>query len=206
VHLVVVDPEVGGQRRAVALRLADGRLLVGPDNGVLMPAGEAGGGVVEAVDIGRSPFRLEPVSATFHGRDIFAPVAAQLAAGAPLASCGDPLDPGHLAPLQLPSARRLADGGLAVHALVIDRFGNVTLDAGHDDLDESGLRLGRRVRVELLGGEFSALYATTFADVPPDELLLYEDGYRALALAINRGSAAAALGLRPDDELLLRAA
>jgi S-adenosylmethionine hydrolase len=206
VHLTVVDPEVGGERRAVALRLADGRLLVGPDNGVLMPAGEKGGGIVEAVDIGRSPFRLEPVSATFHGRDIFSPVAAQLAGGVPLAACGEPLDPAALTTLQLPSPRRLEAGGLAVHALVIDRFGNVTLDAGHEDLGETGLRLGRRVHVELLGGEFSALYATTFADVPPDELLLYEDGYRALALAINRGSAAGALGLRPDDELLLRPA
>ena len=69
-------------------------MLVGPDNGLLSLAAEAAGGVVEAVDIARSPFRLEPVSATFHGRDIFAPVAARLAAGAPLAEAGDPLRSG----------------------------------------------------------------------------------------------------------------
>ncbi len=81
VHLAVVDPDVGAERRAVALRLADDRMLVGPDNGLLSLAAERAGGVVEAVDIARSEFRLEPVSATFHGRDIFAPVAARLAEG-----------------------------------------------------------------------------------------------------------------------------
>src|SRR3954463_13863747 len=86
VHLAVVDPEVGGRRRAVALRCAEeDRLLVGPDNGLLMLAAERFGGVTEAVEISHSKWRLEPVSATFHGRDVFAPVAAQLAAGAELA-------------------------------------------------------------------------------------------------------------------------
>ena len=81
VHVAVVDPQVGTERRAVALRTGDGRLLVGPDNGLLSLAWERCGGVDLAVDVTRSPHRLEPVSATFHGRDIFAPVAAHLAAG-----------------------------------------------------------------------------------------------------------------------------
>src|SRR3954470_21412899 len=82
VHLAVVDPEVGPDRRAVALRTSEeDRLLVGPDNGLLSLAAARFGGVVEAADVGRSPWRLEPVSATFHGRDIFSPVAAHLAAG-----------------------------------------------------------------------------------------------------------------------------
>src|SRR3954453_4399173 len=80
VHLAVVDPEVGGRRRAVALACAEEeRILVGPDNGLLTLAAERFGGVIEAIDIGHSPPRLEPVSATFHGRDLFAPVAARLA-------------------------------------------------------------------------------------------------------------------------------
>src|SRR3954454_8111441 len=79
VHLAVVDPDVGARRRAVALRCAeDDRLLVGPDNGLLMPAAAALGGAIEAVDISRSAHRLEPVAATFHGRDVFGPVAAAL--------------------------------------------------------------------------------------------------------------------------------
>jgi S-adenosylmethionine hydrolase len=97
VHLAVVDPEVGAARRAVALRTAEeGRLMVGPDNGLMSLAAMRFGGVIEAVDLVRSPFRLEPTAATFHGRDIFAPIAAHLAAGTPLAEAGDPLDPGEL--------------------------------------------------------------------------------------------------------------
>jgi S-adenosyl-L-methionine hydrolase (adenosine-forming) len=198
VHLAVVDPEVGAQRRAVALRCAgdEERVLVGPDNGLLSLAVQHFGGVVEAVDVGRSPLRPEPVSASFHGRDVFAPVAAHLAAGsASLAEAGDPLDP---AELDLPHARATEDG-LLTHALHADRYGNVVLDAGHEDLAGSGLRLGRAVTVN---GR-PALYATTFADVPPGGLLLYEDGYRVLSLAVNRGSALAALGLDLDDEVLI---
>ena len=105
VHLAVVDPGVGSDRRAVALGTADGRALVGPDNGLLWLAAERAGGVIEAVDIGRSPFALEPVSATFHGRDIFAPVAARLAAGVALAEVGEACDPEALMRLEAVGAR-----------------------------------------------------------------------------------------------------
>ena len=152
VHLAVVDPMVGAQRRAVALRCADeDRILVGPDNGLLMPAAAAFGGAVEAVDVARSPHRLEPVSATFHGRDLFAPVAAHLAAGAPLAGAGDPLPVEELTALALPSAR-VADGRVEAHALAFDGFGNVQLDVTHDQLAGSGLKLGRAVVVNGVPG------------------------------------------------------
>jgi S-adenosyl-L-methionine hydrolase (adenosine-forming) len=206
VHLAVVDPDVGGQRRAIALRLADDRVLVGPDNGLLLPAAESAGGVVEAVDIARSPFRLQPVSATFHGRDIFGPVAARIASGAPLADAGDPSDPDKLVKLELPRPRR-EDGVLVAHAVYVDRFGNVQLDAGHADLADSGLKLGHRVELRVgSGGSHSAIYVRTFADVGADELLVYEDAYRKLAVAVNHDSAAARLGLGIDDELRIKPA
>jgi S-adenosylmethionine hydrolase len=201
VHLAVVDPEVGKERRAVALRVAaEDRLLVGPDNGVLSLAVERFGGVVEAVDIGRSPWRLEPVSATFHGRDIFAPVTAQLAAGEPLAEAGEPFEPGELVTVRLPEPSRDGDA-LVAHALTVDRFGNATLDISHEDLQGSGLRLGRPLELEAGAQRFTAWYAVTFADVRPGEVLVYEDAYRMLAVAVNRGSAAELLGLSPDREL-----
>ena len=198
VHLAVVDPEVGAERRAVALRCADGeRLLVGPDNGLLSLAATHFGGVAEAVEIGRSPLRLEPVSASFHGRDVFAPVAAHLAAGtrSPRPANRSTPPSSHSS---LPRARA-TEQGLVTHALHADRFGNVVLDAEHGDLAGSGLRLGRAVTVN---GR-RALFATTFADVAEGGLLLYEDGYRVLALAVNRGSALDLLGLRAGDEILI---
>ena len=179
VHIAVVDPQVGTERRALALRTCDGRLLVGPDNGLLSLAWERAGGVELAVDVTRSPHRLEPVSASFHGRDVFAPVAAHLAAGAKLAEAGDPLDPGSLVRVELPQPQREGDALLA-HVLSVDRFGNTALNVGHDDL------------------------AGTFADVAAGELLVYEDAYRMLAVAINRGDAAAALGLTEDSQVRLR--
>ena len=205
VHVAVVDPQVGTERRSLALRTGDGRLMVGPDNGLLSLAWARAGGVELAVDVTRSPHRLEPVSATFHGRDIFAPVAGRLAAGAELADAGDPLDPESLATIELPEPRREGDAVVA-HALVIDRYGNASLNVGHEDLRDTGLTLGARVEVESGGERFPATYASTFADVGPGELLVYQDAYRTLALAINRGDAAAQLGLAADAELRLRPA
>jgi S-adenosylmethionine hydrolase len=192
VHLAVVDPGVGSERRAVALRCAgeDGRILVGPDNGLLSLAAQRNGGVAQAVDIGASSLGLRPQSASFHGRDLFAPVAAHLATGVALGDAGEPLDPAELVTLDLPRAQ-VSDGCLVTHVLQVDRFGNVVLDAGPGDVDAAGLRSARAVIVNGV----RAAHTATFADVPPGGLLLYEDSYGALSLAINRGSALDALGL-----------
>ena len=204
VHLAVVDPGVGSDgRRAVALRISEAeRLLVGPDNGLLMLAAAELGGVDEAADIGESRHRIEPVSATFHGRDIFAPVAAALAAGSPLSDVGAAFDPAELVVLELPAAR-IEGGTLVAHALVIDRFGNITLNAASGKLEEMGLEHGAQLTVEVAGRRLTGRYARTFADVAAGELLLYEDSRRDLALAKNLGSAAEVLGLWLDDELRL---
>jgi S-adenosylmethionine hydrolase len=200
VHLAVVDPEVGARRRAIALRTAEqDRLLVGPDNGLLIPAAERFGGVGEVVEISHSTWRLEPVSATFHGRDLFAPVAARLAGGEALADAGTPLDAGELVGLELPRPH-LRDGALVAHVMVVDGYGNVQLDAAPGDL---GGRLGHAVEV---GDGHSARYLRTFADAEPGELLLYEDAAGMLALAVNGGEASGELGgLTHGDEVRLAA-
>jgi S-adenosylmethionine hydrolase len=204
VHVAIVDPQVGTERRGIALRTGDNRMLVGPDNGLLSLAWEVCGGVVEAVDITRSPHRLEPVSATFHGRDIFAPVAAHLATGAELAEAGQHVEPDELQVLALPQPE-VDDGNVAAHVLLVDRFGNASLDVGHADLAGSGLSLGKPVEIEVEGGErFIATFAQTFADVRPGDVILYEDAYRMLAIAVNRGDAASALRLSPDARVALR--
>lgn len=202
VHLAVVDPEVGGERLAVAVLAAeDDRILVGPDNGLLSLAAARFGGAVEAVDIGLSPFRLEPAAATFHGRDIFAPVAAALTAGRALGEVGEPIDPDDLVVLHMPMAHAEADE-IVAHAVSIDRFGNVMLDVEHEELAAFGLRLGHPM---LVNGT-RCVYAKTFTDVQPGEPLVYEDAYRTLALAVNRGSAAGLLELALDDNVHIRPA
>jgi S-adenosylmethionine hydrolase len=213
VHLAIVDPGVGledtarapgSSRRAVALAPSAGEhVLVGPDNGLLWLAAEQLGGVVEAADIGASPERLEPVSATFHGRDIFAPVAAALACGEPLEDVGESIDPAGLTTLELPHPYT-RDGALHAHVLVIDRFGNLTLDASTGAL--SALGGARDARLEVRSDQRPTVgrYGTTFGEVPPGALVVHEDSRGMLALAVNRGSAAALLGVRAGDEVVLR--
>jgi S-adenosyl-L-methionine hydrolase (adenosine-forming) len=214
VHLAVVDPGVGAAgedaRRSIALRTVEqDRLFVGPDNGLLAPAAGVLGGVAEAVDIGASPARLEPVSRTFHGRDLFAPVAGALAAGEPLAELGEPMPADGVRGLELPAAQA-RDGSLVAHVLRRDTFGNLILDASAAVLaSATGARPGDEVRVHRAGSAgapHDAAYAGTFAEVAPGRLLLYVDAEGALALAVNRGSAAAVLGAGPDDELRLEPA
>lgn len=201
VHVAVVDPTVGSDRRAVALGLNDGRILVGPDNGLLWPAAVAGGGVEQAVEISASPWRLEPLAATFHGRDVFAPVAARLAAGELLVDAGAPLAPSQLVRMELPAAR-IEHGAVLATVIGNDRFGNVQLGAVRDDLGQLGAAPGPRLRLTLPSGETHlAILARTFSDVGDGELLVFEDAARQLALGCNRGSAAARLGLRGGDQL-----
>jgi len=201
VHLAVVDPGVGGERRAVAVRVASAdRFLVGPDNGLLSLAAEALGGSVEAADIGDSPECLRPISATFHGRDVFAPVAAALAGGACLRDVGEAVDPAGLATLALPQARR--DGErLIAHVLSTDVYGNLALDA---TVEQVAAAPGVPLLVETAGTATPARLARTFSDVETGELLAYSDARGALALAVNGGSAAHTLALAIDGEVVLR--
>jgi S-adenosyl-L-methionine hydrolase (adenosine-forming) len=204
VHLAVVDPEVGSRRRAVAVRAArEGRFLVGPDNGLLWPAIERLGGAEAAVEVSTSRFRLEPTSATFHGRDIFAPVAAHLARGARLSEAGEEIPVDSLASLDVPEPRIEADRVVA-HVAYVDGFGNVVLDLGERHLPDTRLRTDGRVAVEGKGRGHEASFARAFANVDAGQLILYVDSYGSLALAVNLESAADRLRLEPGDEVGLR--
>jgi hypothetical protein len=199
VHLAVVDPGVGSQRRAIALRTADGRRFVGPDNGLLIPAADACGGVVEAVSITNPQIMLQPVSRTFHGRDVFSPAAARLAGGMPLSDLGPPIDPAHLVRRETPDHR--IEGGI-VHAPVqyIDRYGNIQLAVSAGELD--GLfQLGRMAEIDTGDDRYYARCSDTFTDVGPGEFVLYEDASGLLSLALNRGNAAELTAAEVGDRI-----
>jgi len=183
VHLAVVDPGVGSKRRAIALRTREGRLFVGPDNGLLMLAAADVEAAHELVH-----YRLEPVSRTFHGRDIFSPAAAHLAAGVAIDELGPAVDPATLVRLDMPERPTV---------IVVDRFGNVATNLRREDLPAPGTR----VEVSFALDRYYAVVAETFADVPPGELILYEDSYGMVTLAISNGSAARLTGATVGDEL-----
>jgi S-adenosylmethionine hydrolase len=201
VHLAVVDPGVGGPRRAVAVRTTDGRRFVGPDNGLLIPAADVCGGVVEAVSITNPQIMLQPVSRTFHGRDVFSPAAARLAGGMPLSELGPAIDPADLVRRETPDHR--IEGGI-VHAPVqyIDRYGNIQLAVSAGELD--GLfELGRMAEVDTGDDRYYARCSDTFTDVGPGEFVLYEDASGLLSLALNRGNAAELTATEVGDEIAI---
>ena len=204
VHLAVVDPGVGGERRAVAIAAGDSaNWFVGPDNGLLAPALERCGGAAAAVEISSSPVRLEPVSATFHGRDLFAPVAARLALGDELRELGDEIDPGTLATIERGEPEVEPGRGLEAEVSHIDAFGNLSLIATAADAGDAGIETGKRLRVSGPRRSDEAVYVLTFADAEPGRLILLVDSARSLALAVNRGDAARSLDLKAGDRVRL---
>jgi S-adenosyl-L-methionine hydrolase (adenosine-forming) len=200
VHLAVVDPGVGGSRRALALRDKSGRLHVGPDNGLLIPAAEKFGGIAEAHELTNPDYALGSVSRTFHGRDLFSPAAAHLACGVELAELGPPLAVDALARLDLPQPE-VGASRIRCTVLAIDRFGNVQLNLDRSHTDDAGILPGTRIELQVGPERYYAVAARTFADARPGDLILYEDSYRNLSIAINGGSAAAMIGIKPGQDL-----
>jgi S-adenosylmethionine hydrolase len=190
VVLAVIDPGVGTSRRAVAVEV-DGRYLVAPDNGLAASVGN----VARAVELDWSLMGLAKPSATFHGRDLFAPAAARLAAGGSIGDLGAEIDGDGLVPCPLPEPNQ-SDGGLDGVILVVDRFGNLATnvrDDEHPGLTEASWRADRIAR-----------RVTTYAEGAPDEVILLEGSAGYLELAVNCGSAAEATGLERGDVVLLR--
>lgn len=189
VHLAVVDPGVGSARRGIVIETASGSCLVGPDNGLLIPAARALGGAVTCVGMPDDP----EASRTFQGRDIFAPVAALLATGAPLVAFGDRIPLGDLVVLALPNAVA-GDGIVSGEALQIDRFGNVATNITPTLLEEAGVCPGDAVAVTVGNRRVEMPYAVMYFGVGVGEFLMLVDSHGLMAICRNQASAAAALG------------
>ena len=196
VHLAVVDPGVGTARRGVVLVTPNG-LLVGPDNGLLIWAAEALGGIEAAHELANRDWMLGEVSHTFHGRDIFAPAAARLAAGAAPADAGPPVAPATLVRLPDPVVS-VGDGWIEAEVLTVDRFGNVQLAAEGSALSGLGPEL-------TVNGAVRARRGVTFADVRAGELLVFEDSAGHVAVAVNNGRAVVVLSVRTGDMVRIAA-
>ncbi len=222
VHVAVVDPGVGTARLPIAVRVARGDVLVGPDNGLLLPAADRLGGIVAAHALENADYRLPVVSASFHGRDVFAPAGAHLALGVPLGAFGRPLDPSGLVRPDLPAPEMMPDA-LATAVIYVDTFGNVKLAGERQDLEAAlgvlepgnSLQVSPSPRGPALDGDrvrprqaapATLTWQLTFAAVPQGEALLYEDSYGRLCLAVDQGDAAARLGFRAGDRLTIRRA
>ncbi|HET7270954.1 MAG TPA: SAM-dependent chlorinase/fluorinase [Rubrobacter sp.] len=201
IYLAVVDPGVGTERRELALRTESGAMLVGPDNGLLVPAAESLGGISGAVALTDERYHVHPVSNTFHGRDVFAPVAAHLVAGVEFSDLGKAVELSSLERLSPASTQAGGGQDLVTRIISIDHFGNARLSITEE---ESGLEYGDTLKVDVGDGEMSVRYVETFGSAKAGELVLVPDSHWRLSLAINKGSAAKALVLKVGDEVRLR--
>ncbi len=212
-HVAVVDPGVGTERRPVALRVARGDVLIGPDNGLLIAGAARLGGVVEARLLESDEFRLPQVSTSFHGRDIFAPAAAHLAAGAAFEAVGPAFDSATL--VSSPIADPVVEAGCLRSSVVyVDTFGNIKLAGLRPDLETAigPVRPGDRLELAFAadGDDRAAAHVVvwrgTFGEAEHGEVLLYEDSYGRICLAQNQGDAATHLGIAEDRKLTIRRA
>ncbi len=203
VHVAVVDPGVGTARRAVAVQ-AGASVFVGPDNGLLSVAVTAAGGAARAVSLTNRALWRDTEAATFHGRDIFMPVAARLAAGAPLDTVGEPVDVPSLVTLPPPECR-LTGGAAHLEVVTADRFGNLQLSLPGADAPRAGLVPGATVTLTWEDGEITVPFVRTFGDVGQGAVLCYLDSGDWVAIAVSGGDAARRLGLRAGTRLTLTA-
>jgi S-adenosylmethionine hydrolase len=201
VYLAVVDPGDKTKRRALAAEVHSGAYLVGPDNGILLPAADALGGIVRAVQLTNPRYHVHPVSGAFHGRDVFSPVAAHLAAGANIGDLGEGVTAPSMVSLDFPGFRQESGGGVAAEIINIDRFGNARLSVMQEDLGfpyDTPLEIG--VRDEVI----EARYVETFGSAEDGDLVAVPDSHWRLSLAVNRGNAARALLLSVGEEVRLK--
>jgi len=200
-HVAVVDPGVGTERHPLAVATARGDVLVGPDNGLLIPAAERLGGITAAHRLEARDYQLPVISTSFHGRDIFAPAAAHLVNGVPIDAFGPAVDPTSLVRLTWPEAR-VRQGALETAIVYVDSFGNIKLVGEVADLEAAigplvfDVALRLRWTDETGPHERVVPWVQTFGRVPVAAPLAYEDAYARLCLAANQASAADVLGLR----------
>ncbi len=203
IHLVVVDPGVGGGRKDLCVLTRHGTRLVGPDNGVLLPAAERTGGILEAYSIDPTKIDFKPPLATFHARDVLAPAAAALACGVEPSALGDPVEPAELVPGPFEACRREGDFVIA-EVVDIDRFGSVRLGIGADQLDDLGL-VGERLEISAGHNVIEVPFAKTFSDVPLGEPVALVDSSGWVTLSLRQASASERYGVEPGALTRVRA-
>ncbi len=203
VHLAVVDPGVGTARKALALRAGRGDFLVGPDNGILLPAAVRLGGLAAAVSVENGEYMRQAVHPTFHGRDIFAPAAAHLARGVDLEELGPALDPASLVPAPFEQAQAGEDA-LYCRVIDVDRFGSLRLNAGWELLEEAGFAGEERLAVDIADVIYDCALQTTFGESAGNpSLFIFPDSSGQVGLGADLARADEITGAGPGSAVFI---
>ncbi|MBI1935241.1 SAM-dependent chlorinase/fluorinase [Candidatus Woesearchaeota archaeon] len=190
-HVCVVDPGVGTKRKPIIIQAGRGDYLIGPDNGVLIPATRFLGGIKKAVQITNEKFMRKPVSPVFHGRDIFTPVAAYLSKGVKIEEFGKELNPKHLTKAPYDHAKIIS----------INKFGSLHLNIMHNVWGKFDVKLGKSVNVALKKIKIKMPYCMTFGDVEKGKPLIFKDDYGRMEIALNQGSFRKRYNVKIGDEI-----
>ena len=202
-HVCVVDPEVGTKRKPIIIKVGRGDYLIGPDNGVLIPATRFLGGIKKAVEITNEKYMRKPVSPIFHGRDIFTPAAAYLSKGARMEEFGKELNPKKLAKAPYEEAEIR---GNKIHAKVIstNKFGSLHLNIMHSIWDRFNIKLGSFVNISLNKKILKIPFHTAFGEVGKGKPLILKDDYGRIEIAINQGSFIKKYPVKIGDDVFIK--
>jgi hypothetical protein len=205
-HVCVVDPGVGTKRRGIAVQTKRGDFLIGPDNGLLMPAAEFLGGILQVFELVNERFRKHPVSPIFHGRDVFAPAAAYLAKGVKPEELGPKLNPKDLTPAPYPEAK-WKNGKLDCEVIHINENGSLFLNVRAEEFKKQ-LKIGDQLEIQNVpySARHSVVvpYCRTFGEVPVGKPLILDDDFGRVEVAVNQGSFALTFGVKRGQKLSLR--
>lgn len=201
IHLSIVDPGVGTDRKGIIIKTKGGNYFVGPDNGLLIPAVKKDGGVEKAHEISNPDFMLSPVSPTFHGRDIFSPAAAHLAKGVSIQSFGREIKAKTLFYAPWHEAR-VIEGKIQGDVIDIDKYGTIRLNISWPEMKKIHLNYGDNIVFKSVVESVIPL-KETFAEVDKGKPLLTVDSSEYLALAVNRGSAFSMFGLDVGEKVTI---
>lgn len=203
IHVCVVDPGVGTQRRGIVLQAGRGDFLIGPDNGVLLPAAARMGGTAAAFELTHSKYQRHPVSSIFHGRDVFAPAAAYLASGMAPENFGPRIDPKSLAPAPFAEARWQGNQ-LQCEVLHINENGSLFLNVLAEEFGKR-VQVGDKLELNIpVSTRHLLVIGRTFGDVPPGQPLILNDDFGRVEVAIHRGNFAFTFGVKRGEKLILR--
>ena len=201
-HVCVVDPGVGTKRKPIIIKVGRGDYLIGPDNGVLIPATRFLGGIKKAVEITNEKYMRKPVSPVFHGRDIFTPAAAYLSKGVKMEEFGPELSPKLLA--AAPYDEAIADNDkMRAKVISINKFGSLHLNITHAAWDEFDVKLGDSITLYFKNDSLDTPFVTTFGDVEEGEDLIIKDDYGRMEIALNQDSFAKTYGIKIGENFVI---
>ncbi len=199
-HVCVVDPGVGTSRKAIVIKTGRGDYLIGPDNGVLIPACEILGGIENAVEITNEKYMRNPVSPVFHGRDVFTPAAAWLSRGVRINEFGPEIRKEELVPPPYREAK-VSKGEVSGEIIHVNRFGNVFVNVRREEFEKSGIKHGDDVLIEIAGKKIKTKFLKTFGEVGRNEPVLLPDDYGRVEIALNQGNFSKVYGAKPKDKV-----